>query len=293
MKIISKDYDSSVKDSRTLPFSDVVKKSTNKFPAKISAKIAHHKEHSPKLFVAALLVIFGIFIGLIAGFLWVQSQGATVANVYRSKTSSYLEKVYNTSTIDTENPLDTAEAISKIEAPVLNGVFMGWLSYRYLEAELLQNNIATNVAKLTSVASENGEFYSFYAEYVSISDEIAAKSTDARSTDASKKLATYESIKIQYQNLATLVSDAKLPGELVSSQNKMKDDLAQIAAAWQGMIENISGDRSKFASNSYRYSLLVDSLGGSFSEVKKYSESIKSKLAQAAADFDKFRLSLQ
>lgn len=272
-------------NTSTLP-SDVVKNPTDRLHKRVIVKIREKREKSPKLFIISLISILVIFGLLIIGFVALQSQGATEANIYRSKTGEYLEAVYNASTIASDNPSEIANKIESIKPPQLGFLPLGIFSYSYVSAQMLQNDIANQVNGLISVVKANGQFYDFYNRYTSTIGEIANLSY-GRGSD---KLESLLSAKSKYKDLEENVSAAKLPDELQTSQNKLKEDLTAAGEAVDGLATTLkNGDNSGYALSSYRYSLVSDKLLSDFADMRDYNGQIKQRLKLASQHFNDFR----
>lgn len=274
----------------TLHQSNVAKNATDKFHKRIIIKIRDKKDNSPKLFKLGLIAILAIFGFLIIGLVALQNQGATEANVYKSKTKEYLEAVYNASTISSENPYDISKKIDAITAPKLGFMPLGIFSYQYVSAQLLASSIASQVEGLTAVVKTNGEFYDFYNKYIASIDEIASLNYGR----GSERLSSLLIAKAKYQDLSDYLAKATLPNQLQTSQNNMKDDLTAVGESIDGLIAALkSGNNSAYALSSYKYSSASDKLSANFATMSEYNGQIKQRLKLASQHFEDFRKSLE
>lgn len=268
--------------------SSVVKKSTHSFLGGFRERLKLKKDNSPRLFLFSLIAILAVFVILVVGFLFVQSQGATYGNVYRAKLPEYLEKVYNTSTIDNDNPMKVALSIEAIKAPKLDGFGLGFMSYNYISAKTLRSDVEANAKALMNIAKENGDFYKFYTLYTESMDEIKTLPIGA-----SDRISTLENAKAKYQNLLTEIQKINLPTELQASQNNIKSGLEEAVKVIDELIASFSrSDNSAYALASYKYSLNSDTMSNNFETMRSYNEQISARLKVASSAFNEYRKSL-
>lgn len=289
MKIGSKRKNLSINDKSSLPHSDVVKKSTVKIHTRIKDKIREKRANSPKMFVVSLVVILTLLIIFIIGFAGLQSQGATEANIYKSKTGAYLESVYNASTIYNEDPKVTAEAIENVEAPKLGNLPLGFLSYSYVGAEFLRQDIENQVKGLAGVVRENGDFLDYCDFYRSTLDEIGALSISP-----SDRQSMLTNAKAKYVDLLAKTGQAVMPSQFEDNMTKVKTNLTETIAAVDKLIETLAAnDTSGYAQNSYKYNMLNSQLLADVEPMKEYKNQINERLKLASKHFNEFRHSLE
>jgi|GEM_PF-3339301 len=247
------------------------------------------KNKSPKAFYISLAVIFLALIMFVVSFLVIQSNAALAANIYKPKSIEYLDTFYNQLTIKSDSYREKIEILKKIDKPELEGVFFGWLNYKYAQSGVLSSEITDQTNTIITALDSNSEFYRLIDDYAALKDDLIVFGSKYRAAAPTDKPNILNEIKSRYQFYRTLVENYNLTSDTRSSKAVLIELSSVIADAFANMANYYQqNNRLVFASSSYVYMKTNDEINSEIIKINSYQQLLENQTNSIIERFKQF-----
>ncbi len=238
--------------------------------------------------LSAVLVLL-----VIATILFFVFKGAAdkAADEYTNKVSAYVGSVQSVIEDNTITPSKISGAVEALDAPKLEDVFLSGVSGKYTDAKKLADESTKKATDAVKAVEEYANFETFYSDWKELDAEMIRMSRQTIS--ASNAQSVLESFHVKIKDSERLVKNAKLPTELSEPQEAINERLAAASEAWGKMVDAYKmKDSATYQAELAKYNSAVSSLSRTFAPLTTYSNSIPTKVRDAAKVLEDYKTQL-
>jgi hypothetical protein len=181
------------------------------------------------------------------------------------------------------------EILKKIDKPELEGVFFGWLNYKYAQSGVLSSEITDQTNTIITALDSNSEFYRLIDDYAALKDDLIVFGSKYRAAAPTDRPNILNEIKSRYQLYRTLVENYNLTSDTRSSKAVLIESSSVIADAFANMANYYQqNNRLVFASSSYVYMKTNDEINSEIIKINSYQQLLENQTNSIIERFKQF-----
>lgn len=193
------------------------------------------KKKSRKLLWIILGVVFVILVGLITGYLLINSSVDKAVSDYTSSLKTYLGKVNSYLAVESATPVEIKSAMSStmsnISEPILKNIPFGSLNSKYSDAEKL---VADTKEKISTLNTQLDGYVSVY-DYEITGNQILLEMNTLKQPAAGAEAKYFSTVLDIEQRMKVLIDKNK-----DQAPSELKSTFEEIAIEYAGMIKGLT-----------------------------------------------------